>query len=206
MWVKFDWDRSLGRVSFRILICWKCGGKGTRNYDSIVVYRPVARQRPRKEQLYNSCCWETASQTSIFARQRLETVTGTVFSMRSVPRCYKQDSWSNELFDWRGERVARVEAGLNTSTVALLVIGGDEKGTQCPGNNNWPPCSWGILIRGPGPPGWGSLESETVKCGHESRGTRTWEWLLWRGPVAIVNDRPIPSSERMLDVDDDCKC
>jgi hypothetical protein len=22
------------------------------------------------------------------------------------------------------------------------------------------------------PPGWGSLESETVKCGHESRGTR----------------------------------
>jgi hypothetical protein len=25
---------------------------------------------------------------------------------------------------------------------------------------------------GPGPPGYGSLESERVKCGHESRGTR----------------------------------
>jgi hypothetical protein len=29
-------------------------------------------------------------------------------------------------------------------------------------------------------------ESEGVKCGHESRGTRTWEWLRWRGAAAIV--------------------
>jgi hypothetical protein len=42
----------------------------------------------------------------------------------------------------------RVEAGSNTSTVALRVVGGDEKG---------------------------SLESETVKYGHESHGTRTRE-------------------------------
>jgi hypothetical protein len=42
-----------------------------------------------------------------------------------------------------------------------------------------------------GPPGWGGLASETVKCGHESRGTRTWEWLRWRRPAAIINDRPI---------------
>jgi hypothetical protein len=40
----------------------------------------------------------------------------------------------------------RVEAGSNTSTVTLRVIGGDEKG---------------------------SLESETVKYGHESYGTWT---------------------------------
>jgi hypothetical protein len=40
----------------------------------------------------------------------------------------------------------RVEAGSNTSTVTLRVVGGDEKG---------------------------SLESETVKYGHESYGTRT---------------------------------
>jgi hypothetical protein len=40
----------------------------------------------------------------------------------------------------------RVEAGSNTSTVTLRVAGGDEKG---------------------------SLESETVKYGHESYGTRT---------------------------------
>jgi hypothetical protein len=40
----------------------------------------------------------------------------------------------------------RMEAGSNTSTVTLRVIGGDEKG---------------------------SLESERVKYGHESYGTRT---------------------------------
>jgi hypothetical protein len=41
---------------------------------------------------------------------------------------------------------SRVEAWSNTSTVTLRVVGGDEKG---------------------------SLESETVKYGHESHGTRT---------------------------------
>jgi hypothetical protein len=42
----------------------------------------------------------------------------------------------------------------------------------------------------------GSLESEEVKYDHESHGTRTRELLLWRGPTAIVNDRPVLSSER----------
>jgi hypothetical protein len=42
--------------------------------------------------------------------------------------------------------ISRVEAGSNTSTVTLRIVGGDEKG---------------------------SLESETVKCGYESHGTRT---------------------------------
>jgi hypothetical protein len=56
------------------------------------------------------------------------------------------------------------------------------------------------------PPGWGSLESETVKCGHESRGTRTWEWLRWRGPAAIVNYRPMLSSEKLLHKDYNRKC
>jgi hypothetical protein len=63
----------------------------------------------------------------------------------------------------------RVEAGSNTSTVTLRVEGGDEKG---------------------------SLESETVKYGHDSEGTRTRQSLRWRGPVAIANDRPVLSSER----------
>jgi hypothetical protein len=40
--------------------------------------------------------------------------------------------------------------------------------------------------------------SEAVKCGHQSRGSRTWEWLCWRGPAAIVKYRPILSSQRML--------
>jgi hypothetical protein len=51
---------------------------------------------------------------------------------------------------------------------------------------------------GPWPSTLGSLESETVKCGHECRGTRTSERLRWRGPASVVNNRPILSSERML--------
>jgi hypothetical protein len=65
--------------------------------------------------------------------------------------------------------MTRVEAGPNTSTVTLRVVGGDEKG---------------------------SLKSETVKYGHEAYGTRTRKWLLWWGTAAIVNDRPVLSSER----------
>jgi hypothetical protein len=48
--------------------------------------------------------------------------------------------------DQNSESHTRVEAGSNTFTVTLRVVGGDEKG---------------------------SLESETVKYGHESYGTRT---------------------------------
>jgi hypothetical protein len=62
-----------------------------------------------------------------------------------------------------------VEAGLNTSTVTLRVVGGDEKG---------------------------SLKYETVKYGHESKRTLTRERLCWRGPVAYIKDRPVLSSER----------
>jgi hypothetical protein len=54
-----------------------------------------------------------------------------------------------------------VEAGSNTSTVTLRVVGGDEKG---------------------------SLKSETVKYGHESQGTLTRERLCWRGPAAYIKD------------------
>jgi hypothetical protein len=54
--------------------------------------------------------------------------------------------------------------------------------------------------QGSGPPGWGSLECETVKYGHESRETRTREWLRWRVPSAIINDRPFLSSARALHI------
>jgi hypothetical protein len=64
------------------------------------------------------------------------------------------------------EQYTRVEAGSNTSTVALRVVEDDEKG---------------------------SLKYET-KIGREYHGTR--EWLRWRGTAAIVNDRPVLSSER----------
>jgi hypothetical protein len=62
-----------------------------------------------------------------------------------------------------------LRAGSNTSTVALRVVGDDEKG---------------------------SLRSETVKYGHESQGTRTRERLRWRGPAAYKKDRPVLLSER----------
>jgi hypothetical protein len=52
----------------------------------------------------------------------------------------------------------------------------------------------------------GRLESETAKCGQESCGTLTWERLRCRGPAAIVNDRLILSSERMLHKDYNRKC
>jgi hypothetical protein len=61
------------------------------------------------------------------------------------------------------------EAGSNTSTATLRVVGGDEKG---------------------------SLESEKVNYGHEYHGSRTRKCLRWQGPGAIVNDRPILSSGR----------
>jgi hypothetical protein len=62
-----------------------------------------------------------------------------------------------------------MEAGSNISTEALWVVGVDEKGI---------------------------LECETVKYGRQSHGTGTLEWLRWRGSAAIVNDRPVLSSER----------
>jgi hypothetical protein len=62
-----------------------------------------------------------------------------------------------------------MEAGSNTSTVTLRVVGDYEKG---------------------------SLKSETVKYGRETHGTRTRERLRWRGPSAYTKDRLILSSER----------
>jgi hypothetical protein len=62
-----------------------------------------------------------------------------------------------------------VEVGSNTSTVTLRVVGGDEKG---------------------------SLKSETVKYGYESKGTWTQGRLRWRVPAAYTKDRPVLSLER----------
>jgi hypothetical protein len=72
-----------------------------------------------------------------------------------------------------------VVAGSNTSTCDLRVVGGDKNG---------------------------SVESETIKYGRESHWTLTRERIRWRGPAAIVNDRPILSSERMFYKDNDRRC
>jgi hypothetical protein len=50
------------------------------------------------------------------------TATVKVFSVISLPRCYNTTS-----IEWSSG--SRVEAGSNTSTVALRVVGGDEKGS-----------------------------------------------------------------------------
>jgi hypothetical protein len=69
-----------------------------------------------------------------------------------------------------------VEAGSNTFTVTLRVVGGDEKG---------------------------SLKSETVKYGHDSQGTRTQEILLrCRGPAAYTKGGPALSLERAPEKND----
>jgi hypothetical protein len=65
--------------------------------------------------------------------------------------------------------MTRVEAGSNTSTVTLRVVGGDEKG---------------------------SLKSDTVNYGLKSQETRTRESLRWQGPAAHKKDRPYLSSVR----------
>jgi hypothetical protein len=62
-----------------------------------------------------------------------------------------------------------VEAGSNTSTVTLRVVGGDENG---------------------------SLKSET-EYGREYQGTRTQERLRWQGSAAYTKDRPVLSLERV---------
>jgi hypothetical protein len=81
-----------------------------------------------------------------------------------VPRGYLEDIGGDP-----GRVKTRVEAGSNTSTVTLRVVGGDEKG---------------------------SLKSETVKYGCEYQGTRTRERLRWQQPAAYTKDRPVLSSER----------
>jgi hypothetical protein len=64
------------------------------------------------------------------------------------------------------------------------------KGNSVSGNITRLPCFWEIQMWGSDPPGWGSLESETVKYDHQSRGTRTREWLRWRDPAAILRAMP----------------
>jgi hypothetical protein len=96
--------------------------------------------------------------------------------------------------DWPSRVWRRVRI---TSTIALKVVKNDGMGTQCWGYD-WATLFLGDINTRTWAPGWGSLESETVKYGHESCGTRTWEWIYWRGPAGVVNDQPILSLERML--------
>jgi hypothetical protein len=105
-----------------------------------VPYRPVAKQGLQNKQRDNGRFYVVRSESISLVR----------------PRSFQLS-------------LTRVEAGLNTSTLTLRVVGGDEKG---------------------------SLKSETVKYGRESQGTRTIEGLCWQGPAAYTTDRPVLPSER----------
>jgi hypothetical protein len=95
-----------------------------------------------------------------------------LFSVKSDSRLYNEKPIINE-------SLTHVEAGSNTSTVTLRVVGGDEKG---------------------------SLKSKTVKYGRESQGTRTQERLRWRRPAPCTKDRPVLSKERTPHKKQDSNC
>jgi hypothetical protein len=91
---------ALERATVFLLRFCRCKNEDRQTYGtevlckSIVACRPVARQRPRYNQLYNNRCYVTAPPTDLNAtipRQQPHCKRGAVFSMRSVPRCYKQD-------------------------------------------------------------------------------------------------------------------
>jgi hypothetical protein len=132
------------------------------------MHRPIARQRLGKHIPSGANAGD--NRTSI-ARQRISKHASltieAMFSAWSVQSGYK-NVFSSIMWRKR-ETSTRVEAGSNTSTVTLRVVGGDEK--------------------------W-SLKSETVKYGRKSQGTRTRERLRWQGPAAHTKDRPVLSSER----------
>jgi hypothetical protein len=79
-----------------------------------------------------------------------------VFSVWSMPKCYKRHKLGAAVR-------TRVEAGSNTSTVTLQVVGGDDKG---------------------------SLKSETVKYGRKSQGTRTKKDCAGKGQQHIQKTDP----------------
>jgi hypothetical protein len=107
----------------------------------------------------------------------------TVFSMQPMLRLYNegQIAWATLIPMWRwGRKPPRIPMSRRRR----------QKGNPNAWWYNGAPCFWGIQILGPSPPSWGSLESETVKCGHEAHGIWTWEWLCWQGPAAILTTDP----------------
>jgi hypothetical protein len=70
--------------------------------------------------------------------------------------------------DWPSRVWRRVRI---TSAIALRILIGDRKETRAWGVY-WATLFLGDINMGTWAPDWGSLKSETVKCGHES--CRTW--------------------------------
>jgi hypothetical protein len=96
------------------------------------------------------------------ASTAIKLLLETVFSIRFVQNGYKKGIGATS-------SDPRVEAGSNTSTVTLRVVGGDENG---------------------------SLKSETVKYGRESQGIPTKERLRWQRPAAYIYKTDPSSRQR----------
>jgi hypothetical protein len=95
---------------------------------NIAANRPAAGQRLRDKQKYSSRYWVTASQTSMFAQQQLETAT--------EERCFlsrfcKQDSRNSELV------LKQSQAGKNVSTEAEGIVWIRYKATTGEAIANW---------------------------------------------------------------------
>jgi hypothetical protein len=116
---------------------------------------PIARQRLGKHIPARA---NTGKNRTSITRKRISKhpflTIEAVFSVASVRSGYKEVT---------SPRVTRVEAGSNTSTVTLRVVGGDETG---------------------------SLKSETVKYGRKSQGTTTEKDCAGKGQRLIQKTDP----------------
>jgi hypothetical protein len=116
----------------------------------------------------NECVRKPESWNNPFPDRRLVSVPVTTDTQIIINETFKG------VFRFRSapsykRKFIRQGGGVEYPTVTLRVVGVDEKG---------------------------SYDSETVKYGHESHGTRTRKGLRWRGPGAIVNDRLVLLSQR----------
>jgi hypothetical protein len=69
--------------------------------------------------------------TAAVSKQRPADNRWIVFSARSVPRCYKQDNWSNELV------VGQSPAGKNVSTEAEDIVENPHQATTGEDTADW---------------------------------------------------------------------
>jgi hypothetical protein len=111
---------------------------------------PIARERVDKHVSKEMDSWKPTCYGTRFRGY----VWSTNIFLDTDTQCKRRTELSSDR--------TRVEAGSNTSTVTLRVVGGDEKG---------------------------SLKSETVKYGRESQGTRTRKRLRWQGPKTDPSSR-----------------
>jgi hypothetical protein len=136
---------------------------------------------------FNSWCLEILSDNRIRYVPRC-TVQQPLLGNNCVYTCLagNENIWNNERYIFCTVRARSNIGGVgsNILIIALGVVGVDEN--PLPGSRIGLSCSWGIQMRGPDPRGSESLEYVTVKYGHDSRLTRTREWLRWRGPLAAV--------------------